>query len=108
MTPEEFWAILHDIPAVEPIRYRLYYNEHGEPLFYTMDDLPGNYIDIDQETFSRSSRNVRVKNGKLITTNTVRLSKLIPGNTGTSCDPRDVCVIIDKEPNTCWSLKTYE
>lgn len=109
MTPEEFWAILHDVPAVAPVFYRLYYNEHGEPLFYSMEDLPGNYIEIDQETFTHSPSNVRVVDGQLkrITTSTIR--KLVPGTTGTSCDPRDICVVVTPEQShQQWSIKRYE
>lgn len=111
MTEEEFWAILYDIPPVIPPTYRLYYNDQGEPLFYSMEDQPGNYIEIDQETFARSPSHVRVKNGKLIHVslkNTVK--KLVPGNVGTACDHRDVCIVVDDSdlPNTKWSLKSNE
>lgn len=109
MTPEEFWAILHDVPEVKSVFYRLYYNEHGEPLFYTMEDLPGNYIEIDQETFTQSPSNVRVVNGllKRITTSAIR--KLVPADNGTCCDPRDICVVVNAEQtHQKWSIKRYE
>jgi hypothetical protein len=110
MTEEEFWAILHAIPEpVEPIR-RLYYNELGEPLFYAAEDLPGNYIDVDAETFARASSRVRVKNGQLISTVTHQVAqKLTPADYGTPCDTRDVCVVVNAEqPHTKWTIKTYE
>jgi hypothetical protein len=110
MTPEEFWSILHAVPEpVEPIR-RLYYGDNGEPLFYSTEDLPGNYIDIDQRTFSRASGKVRVKNGQLISTATHRISKkLIPAEHGVACDPRDICVVVDSEQTHIkWTIKTYE
>ena len=63
MTPEEFWAILHAVPEeIKPV-YRLYYGDNGQPLFYSMEDCPGNYIDIDQATFNQASSQVCVKNG---------------------------------------------
>jgi hypothetical protein len=110
MTPEEFWSILHAVPEpVDPIR-RLYYNDHGEPLFYATEDLPGNYIDIDQETFSRASSRVRVRNGQLVSTVTHRVSKkLIPSDHGTACDVRDVCVVVGTDhPHIKWTIKHYE
>jgi len=110
MTEEEFWAILHAVPnQIEPI-CRLYYNDQGEPLFYSTEDLPGNYIDIDQKTFSRASSRVRVKNGQLISTSMHKVSKkLIPSTHGISCDPRDVCVVVDTDqPHIKWTIKTYE
>jgi hypothetical protein len=110
MTPEEFWAILHAVPEVkEPIR-RLYYGENGEPLFYSTEALPGNYIDIDQETFTRASSRVQVKNGQLISTVTRKISKkLIPAEHGVACDLRDICVVVDSEQTHIkWTIKTYE
>ena len=110
MTPEDFWAILHNTPVeITPLR-RLYYNDSGEPLFYATEDLPGNYIDVDQETFARASSRVRVRNGQLISTATHRLSKkLVPADHGIACDSRDVCVVVDPEQaHTKWTIKTYE
>lgn len=108
MTPEEFFTIWQTVALPKELTYRLYYDENGLPLVYSMEELPGKYIEIDQATYNQSSRRVRVKNGQLIKVDTVSTNKLIPGQTGTACDPRDVCVIIDKEPNIKWSLKTYE
>lgn len=108
MTPEEFWKIWQTPDPPVNVFYRLYYGDHGEPLFYTMEDLPGNYIEIDQQTFSLSPRNVRVKNNKLEYIAQTLTSKLAVSITGTPCHVRDVCVITDQAPNTKWSLVTYE
>lgn len=108
MTPEEFWAILHDVPAPSPIFYRAYYNEQGWVETYTMEDLPGNYIDIDQQTYVLSPR-ARVVNGRLQVVRAVNpVTKLVPGNTGTACHSADICVVVDSEPNTKWNFKTDE
>ena len=110
MTPEEFWSILHAVPdTVEPIR-RLYYGDNGEPLFYSTEDLPGNYIDIDQATFNRASSQVRVVNGQLVSTAIHKTSrKLVPSTQGVACDSRDVCVVVNPEQtHTKWTIKTYE
>jgi hypothetical protein len=110
MTPEEFWAILHDVPEEKPTVRRLYYNDSGEPLFYATEDLPGNYIDIDSETFARASSQVRVRNGQIVSTATHRVTrKLVPAEHGVACDSRDVCVVVDtKHSHTNWTIKTYE
>ena len=110
MTPEEFWSILHATSEeVKPV-YRLYYGNEGEPLFYSMEHKPGNYIDIDQATFNRASSQVRVVNEQLVSTVTHRTSrKLVPGIQGVACNPKDVCVVVDPEqPHTKWTIKTYE
>ena len=109
MTPEEFWAILHAPVEVKPIFYRLYYNDDGTPVCYSMEDLPGNYIEIDAETYHRTPANVRIVNGKLKEIKLAGLvKKLVPGDCGTACDPRDICIVTDSQSNTKWSIKTYE
>lgn len=107
MTPEEFWSILHQEPVVYPIFYRLYYNDEGFPLYYSMEDLPGQYIDIDQPTYSRSPSNVKVINNKLVEISLSLSEKIIPGDDGTSCHPDDVS-IVDPTSTVKWSKKTYE
>ena len=106
MTSEEFWDILHSMPEPLPVFWRLYYNDAGEPVCYSMEDLPGNYIDIDAETFGLAPANVRVVDRKLKYI-TVRTSdKLVPGNTGTQCHPQNVAVVVTQH-GTPWSKQTY-
>jgi hypothetical protein len=107
MTPEEFWQILHDAPDPSPIFYRLYHDDHGVPLFYSMQDLPGTYIDIDQETYSRSVSNVRVKNGQLVQLTWTTASKLTPAELGTLCHVNDVSIVVPTQGQH-WKKKTYE
>lgn len=98
MTPEEFYNILASAP--EPIvqTFKLYYNEHGRPIVYTMEQLPGNYIEVDQDTYLAASMNVQVINGKIkILEPEQYFPKLTHSDTGTKCDPRDVCVVVDDE-----------
>lgn len=107
LTEEKFWEILTApaLPAA-PVVYRLYHNDQGEPLFYSTEDLPGNYIEIDQITFANSPTNIRVKDGKLAVIKTAVVSKLVPSDTGTACHPQDVSVIVnDTSPNIKWKLK---
>ena len=106
MTPEEFFNILKAMPEPEPVLYRLYYDSEGRPITYSMDALPGNYIDIDHATYSTAPAHVRVVKGKLEILDTSVAIKLKPGESGTACDPRDVCVIVDDtQPHIKWSLK---
>ena len=108
MTEEEFWAILFDAPAPPFVFYRAYYNSDGWVENYSMEDLPGKYVDIDQPTYVLSPY-ARVINGKLTIikpSNTV--TKLVPGINGVSCDPRDICIVTNAEQNTKWSLKNSE
>jgi hypothetical protein len=107
MTPEEFWSILHAVPNSEPVFYRLYYNELGQPLFYSMEDQPGTYVEIDQETYARAPTNVRVRNGQLVEVTWQTANKLTPSDSGTQCHSQDVTVIVSSN-GQYWKKKTYE
>ena len=97
-TTDNFWAAWgQQIEATLPIFYRLYYDDQGYPLFYSMEDLPGNYIDIDQETYALSSSKVRVVNGKLKKNTMAPTAKLRPGTTGTACHYKDICIVVPKD-----------
>ncbi len=107
MTPEEFFGAVANMPEPEPVFYRLYHDAAGVPLFYCMEDLPGTYIEIDQETFSRSPTNVRVRDGKLVEVTWKTTQKIKPGDSGTMCHEHDVAVVV-KQNGTYWSKQTYE
>jgi hypothetical protein len=109
MTPEQFWSILHNMPEPLPVSYRLYHDADGMPLFYSMEDCPGTYIEIDQETFACGATNVRVRDRKLVEVTWATTTKLVPGNSGSPCHPDNVAVIVaEDQPHIRWSKKTYE
>ena len=109
MTPEQLQQLFQAIPEPLPLFYRLYHDEHGRPLFYSMADEPGTYIEIDQATFARSASNVRVRDGQLIEITWATTTKLVPGNSGSPCHPDNVAVIVaEDQPHTRWSKQTYE
>lgn len=112
-TTENFLRVMSEFrwPDPKPIIYRLYYNEDGSPNCYTMDDLPGKYIEVDRETFIGHLWNVRVVDGALkVIPITKHSSKLVPAcDQGTACHPGDVCIVVDKhKKHTLWNLKDYE
>lgn len=111
-TTNNFWTVFNALPEFIPVQvfYRLYHDDQGKLLFYSMEDVPGNYIDIDQATFAESPSKVRVVHGQLIRINNVMTTKLIPSAAeGIACDSRDICVVVDKsQPHTKWNVKTYE
>ena len=109
MTPKQLQQLFQ--AALEPQApfFRLYHNDQGHPLFYSMEDRPGTYIEIDQETFARSASNVRVRDGKIVEVTWSTTTKLVPGNSGSPCHPDNVAVIVaEDQPHTKWSKQTYE
>jgi hypothetical protein len=111
MTEEEFWQILHAPVESKPIFYRLYHDDTGSPIIYSMEELPGNYIEVDQPTYALAPFNVRVTDGKLVYIKPViTVKKLQPTDlNGTACDPRDVCVVVDtNNPHVKWTIVNNE
>jgi hypothetical protein len=110
MNEQEFWAILHAPVESKPIFYRLYHNADGTPICYSMEELPHNYIELTAEQYHASPPNVRVINGNMVVvTPSSYIKKLVPGNQGIACDPKDVCIIVtDSQPHIKWNLKNYE
>lgn len=111
-TTENFFSVMSTFVFLEPSlpTFRLYYDDDGCPLLYTMEDIPGNYINIDRETYVLASPRVRVVDGNLrYLKSKTTVKKLVPNqHGGTACDTRDVCVIADKAPSTNWNIKIDE
>lgn len=107
MTPEEFWSILNQAPEPQPVFWRLYYNDRGDPVCYSMEHLPGNYIEVDAETFALAPFNVRVVNNtlKYITVSTA--NKLVHSDSGTLCHPQNIAVVVEQD-GTYWSKQTHD
>jgi len=95
-------------PDPQPVFYRLYYRDDGTPICYSMEDMPGNYIELDADTYSRSPGNVRVVDGKLKEFQPKGVvTKLKPRTMGTPCHPDDIGVVVNKDqPHITWSLET--
>jgi len=112
-TTENFLRVMAEFewPEPKPVTYRLYYNDDGSPKCYTMDELPGKYIEVDLETYINHTWNVRVEDGKLrILPILKKVNKLSPSlDDGIACHPHDVCVVINtNQPHTKWNMTTYE
>jgi hypothetical protein len=111
LTEQEFWEILHNVPEPVPISYRLYHNDDGTPIIYSMEQLPGNYIEVDQKTYVLAPFNVRVVDSRLTYIKpVVTVKKLQPNKlNGTACDPGDVCVVVNTDqPHRKWTIVTNE
>ena len=95
MTLEELAALFQAMPEPAKPFYRLYYNPtDGCPLFYSMEDRPGTYIEISQTEYHNNNTNVRIRDGKIIPVTWQTTTKLIPGESGTPCHPNNVAVVV--------------
>ena len=109
MTPEELTKLFQAVPDPPPPFYRLYHDAVGFPLFYSMEDVPGTYIEITPEEYHCNNSNVRVRDGRLVAVTWATTTKLVPGNSGSYCHPDNVAVIVaEDQPHIRWSKKTYE
>ena len=93
------------------ISFRLYYNNDGTPKCYSMEEMPDKYVEVDAETFAQRPWNVRVIDGKITFIQLpVQVQKLQPNTeSGTPCDPQDVCVVVsDQQPHIKWNQTTNE
>lgn len=107
-TTQNFLEVFSNLEPWQPpkVFWRLYYDDSGNPLFYTQEEKPGNYIDITPEQYQRASMRVKVQGGKLIELNTTPVRKKTPTDTGTPCYPSDVSIVVSvDEPHQCWSLQ---
>lgn len=96
-------------PDFPPQIFRLYHDQSGRPLHYSMEDLPGLYIDVTIEQYHRASFRVRVRDGELVAMPDPRPPRLKPASTGQSCHRYDVTVIVPQGTGNYWNLdhETY-
>lgn len=104
MTKDEFLEFWKNIqwPEIKPVYYRLYYDDAGQPLFYSQEDLPGKYIDVTPKQFSLQDQSVKIVDGKLVRQRRTMITKLVHSNSGTLCHKQDVTVIVAGHPGQYW------
>lgn len=112
-TTENFLTVMatFEWPEPKPVSYRLYYNEDGTPKCYSMDDMPGKYIEVDSNTYALAPWNVQVIDEKLqIVVPPVIVKRLAPNvKLGVHCHPQDICVVVNSDqPHTKWNTITNE
>jgi hypothetical protein len=99
-----FWDALEladQTQTTVDLEYRLYYNDLGEVLYYTTENLPGNYIVVEKEIYNEGRYDNCVVDGKLVAPAQYIYQKLVPVDT---LDLNNDVSIIS---NTVWKLKRY-
>lgn len=102
---EALKAVNFNNPNVE-IEYRLYYDDTGSPLYYSTEDLEGNYVTVSKEEHTLGRYDITIVNEKIIYPTEYIYQKLIPSVEGTVCNTNDVSIVSDNGQE--WSLKRYE
>jgi hypothetical protein len=107
MTEQEFLEFWRNYQWTdpEPVHYRLYHDDAGEPLFYSHEDLPGKYIEVTPEQFALQDPAVRVIDGRLVHLRTTKMTKLVPSDSGTLCHSQDVTIVVEDQPGQYWEKK---
>lgn len=99
----------HQTTDTTEVFYRLYYDEHGQPVCYSMEHLPGRYLEITAKQFAQSNPHLRVVNGELVQPTRACPPVLQPGDSGQACDPSDVTVVVGSaQPHVKWQLVTQQ
>ena len=81
--------------------YRLYYNPDGTPRFYTMEDLPGDYIPVDHPTFEGGRYDIVVRGGKIHRLGDTGVSRYVqvarPTTASVATDPDDITLVTTQD-----------
>jgi len=94
------------------VEFKLYYDDNGDCICYTCENLEGNYIVVDTEVFAEARPDVKVINGVLIKPSSIaKIVKLVPSNIGTTCAIENILMIVDDSydgETITWEEKLYE
>ena len=102
----QIWNTTQTNTPANKVEYRLYYNDQGFPLFYSMEQKPGNYVVVSKDFYTRPPKHIRVVDGKIRIYEHTTVKKLIPSEVGKCCHPWDVCVVVEeKQDHVKWSFK---
>lgn len=106
MVNNEEHVIIWEAPEIVKPEFRLYYDKHGNVLFYTCEKPEGDYIVIDTLTYAEARPDLKVIDGKIVKDyqNTI-VSRLYPDNDGVMCEFEDISIITESD-GKYWKLKT--
>ena len=79
-------------------KYRLYYNSDGTPKYYSMEELEGTFIYVDQQTFQNCRYDIVVIKGviKSLSENMISRYNQVDQETTTTVrtDPTDILLVV--------------
>jgi hypothetical protein len=92
-------------------RFKLYYNSDGSVNQYSMEDLPGDHIEIDADTFHACRYDVKIVKNKIISLSQTVISKYYQTDTAAentvATDPWDILLLVSTdEPHILWDYRS--
>ena len=88
--------------------FRLYH-DNGKFVCYSCEELEGEYIVIDRETYAIGNPHIQVVNGKIEPmTFEIQLYKLTKARKGTTCPVEDIAIVVDKSYKGKTNKYSYE
>jgi hypothetical protein len=92
------------------IEFRLYYDDEGDVLCYSCDDLEGKYIVVDNNTYAEGRHDLKIFNGSIVRSILGVVYKLVPGDTGLACAAEDISFVVDSNYSNIikWGIQQYE
>lgn len=106
---QEFIIIESQEPSV--LEFRVYYSKNGNILFYTTENLEGDYLVIDKQTYIEARYDLCVVNKKLVKkVKGITIRKYKPDPKGISCHKEDISVLVkgNFKHKQKWKLHTDE
>ena len=95
-----------------PLEFRLYYRDDGSIITYSCEELEGNYIVVDAETFAMGRQDIRVIDSKIqVIEPTFIVTKLIEAADGISCAAEDINIPVSDDhegDSKKWEIKQDE
>lgn len=89
------------------LEFRLYYDAEGNPIAYSSEDLPGNYLVVTQELYAEGRYDIKIIDGEIIPlSGFTYYNKIVPSDSGIACRA-DNALIVDPESDCTWGIKTY-
>lgn len=91
-----------------PVTYRLYHDDQGRPLEYSMEAHSGAWVEITPEQYALADMRVRVVDGVLTLPPPPAPPRMIPADDGTACHPWSVILVVDpQQPNKKWRRHSH-
>ena len=110
MNEQELAELFNNIVANNKpaaLEFRLYYDDAGNPVTCACEDLPGDYLVVDKETYAQGRYDIRIIDGEIVPLRDfVYYNKMIPSESGTACHPNNA-LLIEAESTIFWNTKTY-